>query len=309
MPHLCSRMRRLTSKDVAKRKLKGEVPVPDLYALSRNHGLPELTSEDAPDFMQGVESVGAVSNPLASSLSLAEVELAILEKKRAAIMERINELVGAHALAPKQAASVVPRGQAHLGPQDLLALQQQLSAQRNAAGNPSTFPPDVSAFFQQQQQQQPNSKQWDIASIITTLSEKTVPSASNAPSASSSEAVQPDLMVLLQQAGLAAILKQQQQRGRDSGATILAQLLQSTSGGGAARATGQMAPLSAPAVQPPAVAYPAQQQQQQQMSSLGGIHNAHLLSGASGSNAELHRQVLEARLAGLRNQTSAGRQN
>ena len=308
MPHLCSRMRRLTSKDVAKRKLKGEVPVPDLYALSRNHGLPELTSEDAPDFMQGVEPVGAVSNPLASSLSLAEVELAILEKKRAAIMERINELVGAHALAPKQAASVVPRGQAHLGPQDLLALQQQLSAQRNAAGNPSTFPPDISAFFQQQQQQ-PQSKQWDIASIITMLSKKTVPSASNAPSASSSEAVQPDLMVLLQQAGLAAILKQQQQRGRDSGATILAQLLQSTSGGGAARATGQMAPLSAPAVQPPAVAYPAQQQQQQQMSSLGGIHNAHLLSGASGSNAELHRQVLEARLAGLRNQTSAGRQN
>jgi hypothetical protein len=234
-------MRRLTSKDIANRKLKGEVPIPNLHTLSRDHGLSELTSEDAPDFMQGVEPVGAVSNPHAPSLRLAEVELAILKKKRATIMERIkDERVGSHALAPEQATSVVPRAQAHLGSQDLFALQQQLSAQRNAAGNPSTFPPDVSAFFQkpEQEQQQQSHHQPNIASVIAMLSKKTALSSLNIPPGSGSDARgQPDLRVLLQQAGLAAILKQQQQQqqqqgDRDSGSQadgmiLLALLVQS----------------------------------------------------------------------------------
>jgi hypothetical protein len=130
MPHLCDKMRRLTTKDIAgKRKNKSEEehPTPDFYTLARDNPLPEITSlhhiqmaalmagnninhnnnhllsthltaagatggiaaaappppmHSAPGAPQGTQQGGGFSG----------VELALLERRRADIFDRMNSL-------------------------------------------------------------------------------------------------------------------------------------------------------------------------------------------------------------------------
>ncbi len=100
MPHLCDKMRRLTSKDISKRKKMEEEPAPDFYSLSRRSPLPESSTPAAPPSnaktLSGAQVTGVatvapgVAAP--SQQGFADVELALLERRRADILERMSSL-------------------------------------------------------------------------------------------------------------------------------------------------------------------------------------------------------------------------
>jgi hypothetical protein len=100
-------MRRLTSKDISKRKKTEEEPAPDFYSLSRRSPL----SESAPAPVSSTTNLLATSTTAtvaqvsgaattnytiaaaavpAPSQGYAQVELALLERRRADILERMN---------------------------------------------------------------------------------------------------------------------------------------------------------------------------------------------------------------------------
>ena len=107
-------MRRLTSKDLGKRKKIEEEPPPDFYALSRENPLPEGAngtangaSQTAAPAPTAAQSSRAQLPAAAVPTGFADVELALLERRRAEILERMNSLVaskGLHAASASPAA-------------------------------------------------------------------------------------------------------------------------------------------------------------------------------------------------------------
>ena len=144
MPHLCDKMRRLTAKDIAKRKEMEDEPAPDFYAFSRQHPVPEGTSSS---------SVHNQASPLVRATSpqnaaaAAELELALLERHRAAMLERLAAFPNGAFLQQGFAPLGLGSGMSLLGgglstgyPQGnidiakLLALQQHHQQQQGNAG-------------------------------------------------------------------------------------------------------------------------------------------------------------------------------
>eukprot|EP00545_Synedropsis_sp_CCMP1620_P007059 CAMPEP_0119015168 /NCGR_PEP_ID=MMETSP1176-20130426/10591_1 /TAXON_ID=265551 /ORGANISM="Synedropsis recta cf, Strain CCMP1620" /LENGTH=421 /DNA_ID=CAMNT_0006968437 /DNA_START=48 /DNA_END=1313 /DNA_ORIENTATION=+ len=87
MPHLCDKMRRLTSKDATSRKKNEEEPAPDFYALSCTNPLPEAPI--APDVSKSVTTA-------ATGGSLFDMETAALldHRRRAGLLDRVNLAAG-----------------------------------------------------------------------------------------------------------------------------------------------------------------------------------------------------------------------
>lgn len=250
LPHLCDRMRRLTAKDIAKRKKEGEIPAPDLYGLSRDHALPETAAAIAPSAaipLSGAHMATAAGS--VSQKSLADVELAILEKKRTEIMERINFLLASKQQSAQQA-------------QPFNNQAQMTFQQHGAQGAPISFPPNVGELLRQQQQvlvaaPQPQQVQAavpqpDYASLFAQLaSGNAVVPVLAPPVTVPMFGQQGNINAILQQAGIAAILQQggQAQSSANAG-NILAQLLQSVGAATGAQNTNtvaQVQPASAPA--------------------------------------------------------------
>eukprot|EP00541_Cyclophora_tenuis_P008882 CAMPEP_0116570398 /NCGR_PEP_ID=MMETSP0397-20121206/16918_1 /TAXON_ID=216820 /ORGANISM="Cyclophora tenuis, Strain ECT3854" /LENGTH=219 /DNA_ID=CAMNT_0004098251 /DNA_START=247 /DNA_END=906 /DNA_ORIENTATION=- len=92
MPHLCEKMRRLTNKDTAAKKKAEDEPAPDFYALSRVYPLPD-SAPPRPN------PVRATAPP--PGLLDAHMETALLERRRADLLERVNLLAASsNALRP-----------------------------------------------------------------------------------------------------------------------------------------------------------------------------------------------------------------
>jgi hypothetical protein len=309
-------MRRLTAKDVAKRKKEGDEPAPNFYALSRDHALPESapvrsTSAALPPAMAAET---ASSRPVAS---LADVELAILEKRHAEVMDRIN-LLSSQGSRPDSSVlnHVSLLGQqapASLGQQDLASLQQRFSSAQNpSAPVPISVASSGNQFFRQQQQQQ--QQQPIIASLLAALGGNgsiavPVPAPASARPIPTHSSTGSDIGALLQQAGLTALL---QQGGGGGGgqpnvANLITQLCQSASAGGNSQ------PASAPAHTPSAPA-PIASSFAPPFGGFGGnqviaaaptaigscapVGLAQLLGqNSNGLNSDLQRQLLEARVA------------
>jgi hypothetical protein len=105
MPHLCEKMRRLTTKDIGKRKKLDDEPTPDFYSMSRENPLPESAPIAA-----APRGLSAVPRPNgAPSSGLAEVELALLERRRADLLDRINLLASSNALRQDAVAASLGR--------------------------------------------------------------------------------------------------------------------------------------------------------------------------------------------------------
>lgn len=104
MPHLCDKMRRLTSKDISKRKNVEEEPAPDFYSMSRRNPLPENASTNSTAPPQAPTTVLLAQGPG----SFAEVELALLERRRADILERMNSLASKNSLGSSHMSSGLP---------------------------------------------------------------------------------------------------------------------------------------------------------------------------------------------------------
>lgn len=102
MPHLCEKMRRLTNKDTAARKKHEDEPAPDFYALSRAYPLPD-TAPVAPTMRQ---------NPSrqASTQGLLDMETALLERRRADLLDRVNLLASSSMLRPDAMSSFSMQG-------------------------------------------------------------------------------------------------------------------------------------------------------------------------------------------------------
>lgn len=92
MPHLCDKMRRLTTKDLSKRKKMDDGPTPDFYALSRENPLPESTPVPTTTLTPPAIAAGRTGADLAN----ADVELALLERRRADIFNRMNLLASSN---------------------------------------------------------------------------------------------------------------------------------------------------------------------------------------------------------------------
>jgi hypothetical protein len=128
-------MRRLTSKDVSHKKAMEEEAAPDFYALSREHPLPENnqaagpkskkqdTVSSAPPARPASPVVASASltrqAPAPSSQRSADVELAMLERRRANILERINALAAVRGLPAT--SGMAPPGLVGLGFSDVSA--------------------------------------------------------------------------------------------------------------------------------------------------------------------------------------------
>jgi len=80
-------MRRLTTKDLSKKKME-DGPTPDFYALSRENPLPESTPIPISTLTPPAMAAGRAGSDLAN----ADVELALLERRRADIFNRMNLL-------------------------------------------------------------------------------------------------------------------------------------------------------------------------------------------------------------------------
>jgi hypothetical protein len=95
MPHLCDKMRRLTTKDLSKKKKMEDGPTPDFYALSRDNPLPESTPVPTTTLTPpAIAAAGRAGSDLAS----ADVELALLERRRADIFNRMNLLASSNGM-------------------------------------------------------------------------------------------------------------------------------------------------------------------------------------------------------------------
>eukprot|EP00521_Asterionellopsis_glacialis_P008918 CAMPEP_0195287326 /NCGR_PEP_ID=MMETSP0707-20130614/4435_1 /TAXON_ID=33640 /ORGANISM="Asterionellopsis glacialis, Strain CCMP134" /LENGTH=378 /DNA_ID=CAMNT_0040347073 /DNA_START=39 /DNA_END=1171 /DNA_ORIENTATION=+ len=86
MPHLCEKMRRLTNKDSAARKKLEDEAAPDFYALSRSHPLPENTPIPSPAIPASMAPPGVTGG------SFVDMEAALMERRRAALVDRMNLL-------------------------------------------------------------------------------------------------------------------------------------------------------------------------------------------------------------------------
>jgi hypothetical protein len=113
MPHLCDKMRRLTTKDLGKRKKVEDGPTPDFYALSRENPLPESTP--VPTTTLTPPAIAAAGRPT-GDLGNADVELALLERRRADIFNRMNLLASSNGMRPDAFSA------AQLGQQDGLQM-------------------------------------------------------------------------------------------------------------------------------------------------------------------------------------------
>lgn len=246
----------MTPKDISKRKGEGETPVPDLYTLSRGLGLPDLSDFAPVDSSHShlaavlVAPVAAV-NSAQQANKFAAVELAILEKRRAEIMTRINNVPPQ---ATRQDAPVVNQQvpvASQQGPtvQDLLAMLT--GSQSNAVPTTSAVPMSTSTMLQSQPLPQAP-QQPDIVNILAMLTGNAPVPAPAAPVLVTAVAPAPPPMgvqaagmnSILQQIGLAAIL-QQGIVGSPNGSNVLAQLLQSVTG------TAPAAPPPPPSVPVP----------------------------------------------------------
>lgn len=242
MPHLCTRMKRLTAKDIKERKQTDtNAPVPDFYALSRDHPLPENAPVGAQGFTMALTppAFAASAPPQAMSAAarsqssaIAEVELAILEKRRAEILQRINML----AAAPQQPPAAPPVQQG-LTQQDLLSLQQRLNdANNNSQAPNTTVGPLLSALN--------NSGQGaNLAGLLANLNNQGQASQQQVPAPQQQQTQQLSnigaiLQQLLQQGGAASGVAQ----GQKAPAQGLSQLLQSFRDGNQAQV--QSAPMS-----------------------------------------------------------------
>jgi hypothetical protein len=338
LPHLCDRMRRLTAKDVAKRKTEGDEPTPDFYALNRDCALPEST----PVRSISTSATAAATASSHPAPSLADVELAILEKRHAEIMDRINLLSSTQGSRPdssvlNQASLFGQLAPASLGHQDLSSLQQRFSSsvQSNSVPTVVSATPRTNQFFQLQQlqqQQQQQQQQPNIASLLAALNGKgsvaaLVPAPAPAPlPPTHTPSTGSDLGALLQQAGLNALLQQGGGGGQPNLGNLIAQLLQSAGAG------GNTQPASAPAPTPsapvPNLNLPASSASlfAQPFGGFGGnqvsahapsvigssapVNNAQLFGHTlNDANSDLQRQLLEARLANTDLSTFLGRNN
>jgi hypothetical protein len=323
-------MRRLTSKDIEKRKKEGDEPTPDFYALSRDSALPETSTQvrsTAASLPPAMAAPAASGHP---PPSLADVEMAILEKRKAEIMDRINLLSSSQGSRPdasllsqaaslglqlNRAASLGQQAPASLGQQELALLHQRLSsAQRTSPPAQASFAPNGNPFFQQPLQQQ----QSHIASLLAALGGNgsgVGPPSAPAPPPPPAPSTGTDISALLQQAGLAALLQQGGAGGlgQPNLANLVDQLLKSGSAGGNAQPARAPAPSMKTPV-PSAASSFAQafgalgggQVNAQSAPAHGGapapVNMAQLLSNnnPAGSNAaNLQRQLLEARLTNV----------
>ena len=96
MPHLCDKMRRLTTKDLSKKKKMEDGPTPDFYALSRENPLPESTPVPTTTLTPPAIAAGRTGADMVN----ADVELALLERRRADIFNRMNLLASSNGMAP-----------------------------------------------------------------------------------------------------------------------------------------------------------------------------------------------------------------
>eukprot|EP00521_Asterionellopsis_glacialis_P003922 CAMPEP_0195271346 /NCGR_PEP_ID=MMETSP0706-20130129/15008_1 /TAXON_ID=33640 /ORGANISM="Asterionellopsis glacialis, Strain CCMP134" /LENGTH=314 /DNA_ID=CAMNT_0040327025 /DNA_START=19 /DNA_END=963 /DNA_ORIENTATION=+ len=79
-------MRRLTNKDSAARKKLEDEAAPDFYALSRSHPLPENTPIPSPAIPASMAPPGVTGG------SFVDMEAALMERRRAALVDRMNLL-------------------------------------------------------------------------------------------------------------------------------------------------------------------------------------------------------------------------
>ena len=128
MPHLCDKMRRLTTKDLSKKKKMEDGPTPDFYALSRENPLPESTPVPTSTLTPAAMAGGRTGTDLAS----ADVELALLERRRADIFNRMNLMNNMNGMQQQMQqmqqggfGQVGPTGQ--MGQQDGGGMQQQMN--------------------------------------------------------------------------------------------------------------------------------------------------------------------------------------
>jgi hypothetical protein len=336
-------MRRLTAKDVAKRKKEGDEPTPDFYALNRDCALPESTpvrstSTSLSSTTAAAAAAAAAAAPPLSRLapSLADVELAILEKRHAEIMDRINLLSSTQGSRPDSSVlnQVSLFGQlapASLGQQELASLQQRfsLSVQSSSAPTAVSAAPSTNQLFQlqqlQMQQQQQQQQQPNIASLLAALGGKgpgvaLVPAPAPLPPPTHhthTPSTGSDIAALLQQAGLNALL---QQGGGGGGqpnlGNLIAQMLQSAGASGNTQPAGAPAPtpsapaptLNLPAPSASLFAQPFGAFSGNQVSApapapsaIGAtapVNIAQILGhNLNDANSDLQRQLLEARLA------------
>lgn len=232
MPHLCDRMRRLTTKGIAKRKTEGEVPAPDLYAFSRDNALAEAPAAASTPTSSLMDTL-APSNLASSTDMEIDGEIDVLRKRHAEITERINSITAAKrprmdsitaVKAPAQEqqpapqeppAAILPQAQTNIQGQsvDVSPLLRLLSSISSSS----------SGGLQQQQQPHPN-----LASLLSALIETPLVQAPISPVRS--PAAINNSGTLLQQVTLALILGQgagTTRTGQPNTANTLAQLLQS----------------------------------------------------------------------------------
>lgn len=90
-------MRRLTTKDLGKRKKVEDGPTPDFYSMSRENPLPESTPVPTTTLTPPALAAGGARN---DGMHNADMELALLERRRADIFNRMNLLAGSNPMRP-----------------------------------------------------------------------------------------------------------------------------------------------------------------------------------------------------------------
>lgn len=145
MAHLCDKMRRLTTKDLSKKKKMEDGPTPDFYALSQDNPLPESTSVPTTALTTPVLAGGRAG----ADMTNADMELALLERRRADIFNRMNLFAGSNVMNPNAFSAPghqIP-GQQDMNSNSLVAAAA-LSLGNN--GRPSTITSAGSSGLQQQ---------------------------------------------------------------------------------------------------------------------------------------------------------------
>lgn len=99
MPHLLGQMRRLTTKDISKQKKPEEEPSPDFYVMSQRNPLPDSTGSSVAKLAEKEQAQKELPQVLTAvpgngfgNDQAAQVELALLERRRADILKGINLL-------------------------------------------------------------------------------------------------------------------------------------------------------------------------------------------------------------------------
>jgi hypothetical protein len=156
LPHICNKMRRLTSKDEDRVKNE-DAPTPDFYALSRANPLPSDSKTPAKQTLAAApgpilpSSVGPVLGIAAPPFSrgtkaLADMSLADLEKERTEILRQMQMRVGASAPeSGMNGMSTAQMGAAQMGSAQMGAAQIGAFAQAPGATTPYANPSGVGA--------------------------------------------------------------------------------------------------------------------------------------------------------------------